>query len=259
MMLKKPKVLVLAGTKDARKLVEALVATSKYELIASLAGVTRNPADLMAPTRTGGFGGAERLAEFLRTQNIAAVINATHPYAAQMSQNAVEATTRLSLPLIRFEREPWKQETDDNWQFAETIEAALKLVPPNKKVFFAASSKVAAPLKKRPDLTFIIRTLNIPTQTNALLNANYIEGLPNSDWQTEAKLFQELQIDWLISKNSGGSASYGKIKAARELGLPVAMIKRPKHNGGVKCSSIDEVLNALPMCVGTEQTTSVSS
>lgn len=239
------KILVLAGTREARKLIELLATMSEYEVIASLAGVTKNPADLGGNTRTGGFGGADGLADYLQAQDIAAVVDATHPYAAQMSRNAVEAAERLEIPLLRFERAPWEKTSGDTWHQVESVETALDLMPAHAKVFFAAGAKVAAPLKQRPDLTFVIRTLNAPDDVDALLNAEYIEGLPNADWFAEREFFKKQKLDWVISKNSGGAASYGKIRAARELGLPVAMIKRPETPCSIQCTSTDEVLTKL--------------
>ncbi|KZK77895.1 Precorrin-6A reductase [Pseudovibrio sp. W64] len=252
-MPEKPKILVLAGTREARKLIAALAVNAEFKVIASLAGVTKNPADLAVMTRTGGFGGVDGLSNYLQTQGIAAVIDATHPYATQISCNAAKATRHLAIPLLRFERAAWEQANDDIWYSADNVEAALNLIPPRAKVFFAASAKIAAPLKQRPDLTFVIRTLNRPSGSEVLQNAEYIEGLPNESWSEESELFKVRQVDWLISKNSGGSASYGKIRAARELQMPVAMLKRPKPSDGILCASIDEVLKTLKACVKNTQ------
>lgn len=252
-MSEKSKILVLAGTREARKLIVALVANAEYEVIASLAGVTKNPADLSVTTRTGGFGGANGLSNYLQTQGIAAVIDATHPYAAQISRHAVEATRHLAIPLLRFERAAWEQTNDDIWYFADNVIAAVNLIPPNAKVFFAASTKIAVPLKQRPDLTFVIRTLKRPSDSEVLPNAEYIEGLPKESWLEETELFKVLKVDWLISKNSGGSASYGKVRAARELQIPVAMLKRPELPNGILCASFDEVLKTLGACVQNAQ------
>ncbi|KZL16099.1 Precorrin-6A reductase [Pseudovibrio sp. Ad26] len=252
-MLERSKILVLAGTQEARKLIGVLVANTEYEVIASLAGVTKNPADLSVTILTGGFGGADGLSNYLQTQGIAAVVDATHPYAAQISCNAVEATRHLAIPLLRFERAAWEQANDDIWYSADNVEESLSLIPPNAKVFFAASAKIAAPLKQRPDLTFVIRTLKRPSDSEMLPNAEYIEGLPNENWLEEAEFFKVLKVDWLISKNSGGSASYGKVKAARELQIPVAMLKRPELSNGMLCASIDEVLKTLKACVKNAQ------
>ncbi|GHB23978.1 cobalt-precorrin-6A/precorrin-6x reductase [Pseudovibrio japonicus] len=239
------KILVLAGTREARKLIERLALMSEYEVIASLAGVTKHPADLGENTRVGGFGGPNGLADYLQAQGIAAVVDATHPYAAQISRNAVEATECSETLLLGFERAPWEKTSGDIWHQVKCVEAALELIPTKAKVFFAAGTKVAAPLKQRPDITFIIRTLNAPTDAVAMPNAQYIEGLPNADWRAEYELLKKQNVDWVISKNSGGTASYGKIRAARELGLPVAMIKRPENPCSIQCASIDAVLAKL--------------
>ncbi|SDR21702.1 cobalt-precorrin-6A reductase [Pseudovibrio sp. Tun.PSC04-5.I4] len=243
--MRKPKLLILAGTKAARQLVELLVTKTSFDITASLAGVTKQPKPLAAPTRIGGFGGAEGLASYLRENKIDAVIDATHPYAAQITANAVQACALCDIHLIQFQRSEWQSVLEDNWHFVSDLEHALSLIPEDKRVFFAASTKVAAPLALRPDLTYLIRSIEPPAPRDRLSNAIYVCGLPTAHWQDEAKLMQDHQIDWVISKNSGGTASYSKIHAARELGLPVAMLKRPKYSVRRAIGTSQEVLSVL--------------
>ncbi len=244
-MASKPKLLVLAGTKEARELIEELSSLPDYEVVASLAGVTKTPRPLAAPTRVGGFGGVSGMLDYLTSQKIAAVIDATHPYAAQISQNAAIATTQLNLPLLRLQRALWQPMPDDNWHPVDSVKEAVDFLPAGSAVFFAASPKVAAPLRARPDIHWIIRSLNRPEHADRLPNATYIEGGPAQNWDAEAALFKEKQIQWIISKNSGGISSFAKIKAARELKLPVVMIRPPAHSGGICCSSSAQVLREL--------------
>ncbi|KZL19264.1 Precorrin-6A reductase [Pseudovibrio axinellae] len=243
----KLKILVLAGTREARELIKTLSLNADYDVTASLAGVTKNPHKLAVTTQMGGFGGAEGLMHYLQAEGITAVVDATHPYAAQITQNACEATKRATIPMLRFERAPWKRCPEDEWHLVDDLHAALELIPARETVFFAASSKVAAPFIQRPDLTAVIRSLNVPERKDALPNAVYVAGMPSADWREEVALFKQLNVGWLISKNSGGNSSYAKIRAARELKIPVAMIQRPGSYDGISCSSVECVLEQLKL------------
>lgn len=175
----------------------------------------------------------------------------THPYAAQITANVVQACTFCDVPLLRFERPEWQPVLEDNWHSASNLEHALSLIPENKKVFFAASTKVAAPLASRPDLTYLIRSIEPPALSARLRNTIYVCGLPAKHWQDEAKLMQEHEINWVISKNSGGTASYSKIEAARELGLPIAMLERPQHFVRRTMGTSQDVLSFLNLHFAT--------
>ncbi len=152
------KILVLAGTREARTLIARLASTSDYEVIASLAGVTKNPTDLGENTRFGGFGGVNGLADYLQAEGIAAVVDATHPYAAQMSRNAVEAAERIAIPLFRFERAPWEKVSGDIWHHVESVEAARDLIPAKAKVFFALARRLPRHLNN----ALTSRSLSVP-------------------------------------------------------------------------------------------------
>lgn len=142
----------------ARTLIARLASTSDYEVIASLAGVTKNPTDLGENTRFGGFGGVNGLADYLQAEGIAAVVDATHPYAAQMSRNAVEAAERIAIPLFRFERAPWEKVSGDIWHHVESVEAARDLIPAKAKVFFALARRLPRHLNN----ALTSRSLSVP-------------------------------------------------------------------------------------------------
>lgn len=239
------KLLILAGTREARLLLQELAQQTNLNIIASLAGVTANPKPLPVKTRIGGFGGREGLIQYLRENAINAVIDATHPYAAQMRSNAEHACSAIQCPLIRFERPEWQPHADDQWHPVTNLQTALALLPSNTTAFFAGSPKKAAPLADRPDVTFVVRTLTPPDVQLRLSNIRYVLGAPAQCVDEEIELFQNHQVQWVISKNSGGCASFAKMEAARKLRLPVLMLKRPGHTIQHRLSSARALMSLL--------------
>ena len=170
--------LVLAGTREARLLLQELAYRSDLNIIASLAGATANPKPLPVKTRISGFGGKEGLIQYLQENDIDAVIDATHPYAAQMRSNAEHACSTIQCPLIRYERLKWQPQADDQWHQVTSLQTALAHLPSNTTAFFAGSPKKAAPLAGRPDVTFVVRTLTLPDAQTQLPNMRYVLGAP---------------------------------------------------------------------------------
>ena len=237
-------VLILAGTGEARAIAARLAGRPSLRVISSLAGRTAAPAMPEGEIRIGGFGGAEGLADYIRTNAVDAVIDATHPFATGISANAVRAGQLSGVPLIRYERAPWSPESEDIWDCATDEAGAAETIEHGAVVFLALGSQHIAAFGRRGDVTFVTRTVDAPA---ALPGANWIAviGKPSPDVEDEIALFKTHGISRVVCRNSGGNAGYAKIHAARRLGLPVTMISRPAPLSSASLASIDEVIREL--------------
>ena len=219
--------LILAGTGEARTIITALKDDVRINITASLAGATPSPIDLMVPTRKGSFGGATGLADFCRTHNVDAIIDLTHPYAAQMSRNANDAAEMAEVKLIRFMRPAWQAGKGDSWQYFENWHDMAKALPSGARVFLAGGSGALAVFSQLDHVDIWARGLNQNNNTKSN-NISFIESLPNKKSEDEEALFKMHDITHICAKNSGGTASIAKLHAARALGLAVWLLSRPE-------------------------------
>jgi len=237
------KLLLLAGTSDARRIATALAGQKGLTVIASLAGVTRQPRDLGCAMRVGGFGGVDGLWAYLRAEDIAAVVDATHPFAAKMSWNAATACAGLGLPHLQMLRPEWQPGLGDNWVSVTDEAAVAAHVPKGATVFLATGRQTLDRYANMADRRLICRQIDPPDRPFPFANGEFLIGRPPFSETEEAALFQRLGVDWLVVKNSGAEASRSKLDAARSLGLPVAMIARPSQPDCVRASRVVEVLD----------------
>jgi precorrin-6A/cobalt-precorrin-6A reductase len=227
------RVLILGGTTEASELARLLAGDSRFEATLSLAGRTATPRPQPIATRVGGFGGADGLADFLREQRIEAVIDATHPYAAQISANASIACARTNVPLASFGRPAWTAQAGDTWKVVPTTDAAvdaLGKVP--QRAFLTLGRQELHLFAAAPQHHYIARLIEPPQQASLPPDLVLLRRRGPFDRDAERGLLQDEKVDVVVSKNSGGSATYAKIEAARELGLPVIMIARPDKPAG---------------------------
>jgi precorrin-6A/cobalt-precorrin-6A reductase len=192
----------------------------------SLAGRTTFPAAFPIPVRTGGFGGAEGLASFLRENGFDLIINATHPYATQMWRNAIDAARLADVPLVAFHRPPWTPTTADKWTQVDGVARAITVLGRRKarNVFLPLGHKELIKFEAVPRHRYLIRAIETFDPPLNLPKASYLKARPPFDKASEIELLKKHSIDVMIVKNSGGSASYAKIVAARELGIEVIVI-----------------------------------
>lgn len=222
------KILILGGTTDARQLAAKLAARGDLDVTLSLAGRTEKPAPQPVPVRTGGFGGADGLAAYLAGQGINLLIDATHPYAARISANAAVASEKAGVKLIALRRTGWQSVAGDRWTPVENAQAAVTaLGDKGRNVFLALGRQELAPFEAAPQHSYLIRSVDPVTPPLDVPNARYILGRGPFDETEEAEMLSAAGIEAIVSKNSGGSASYGKIAAARALGIEVVMLQRP--------------------------------
>ncbi|HLG82201.1 MAG TPA: cobalt-precorrin-6A reductase [Bradyrhizobium sp.] len=234
--------LILGGTGDANRLADAL-ARAKIDAIYSYAGRTRIPLPHALPTRIGGFGGAAGLAEFIRSEAITHVIDATHPFAAEMSRHAVEACTATTTPLLALKRAPWTRTTEDRWIEVADIAAAVAALPDAPtRVFLAIGRQHLAPFAAKPQHAYTLRFVDEPDGTLPLPDAEIIVSRGPFTLEDDRALMQTRDIAWLVARNAGGLGARAKIDAARELGLPVIMIARPELPERPRVAHVEDVL-----------------
>ena len=194
----------------------------------SLAGRTAEPLPQAVPVRSGGFGGSEGLAAFLRDECIDVLIDATHPFAAVISANAVRAAEMTRVPLLALRRPPWRKEAGDNWIEVETIGDAVEaLGEAPRRVFLALGRKELAPFIAAPQHFYLVRSVDPVDPPLALPHASYVTARGPFTEQADRALLETHRIEMIVAKNSGGNATYGKIRTARALRLPVIMLTRP--------------------------------
>lgn len=216
------RVLLLGGTGDALTIARRLGPAHVY----SLAGLGRTPGDLACAVRVGGFGGVEGLKAFIEAESIGLIVDATHPYAAQMSRHASEAGALKSVPCWAFRRAPWQPQREDDWRDAADFVSILDAIAPYKHPLWTLGREPLAHLDEIPSSQhWTIRCLE-PHPGNA--RATIIAARGPFSLDGERALFDEQRTDVLISKNSGGAATEAKLAVARERGLPVVMLQRPQ-------------------------------
>jgi len=236
------RLLLLAGTGEARQIGHALAQESLMTTVASLAGSTRTPISLGVPTRIGGFGGRAQFAEYLKHERITAVLDATHPFAAAMSHRTSGVCAEMGIPYMQFLRPSWKPGEGDAWTFLNTEEDAAKYIPEGSVVFLATGPATVERFSNLRNCTVYCRRIDPPTKPFPFEGGSYLPGRPPFSVEDEMELFFDLKVDWLVVKNSGGSASRSKLDAARDLGIPVALIRRPRQPEGPRVTTVSEAL-----------------
>ena len=221
------RVLILGGTEDARSLAELLDAETDCEVITSLAGRTSQPAEQAGTVRVGGFGGADPLQTYLSENEVDLLIDATHPYAAQISANAARAGAGAGVPCFRLERPAWAPLDADNWIHVKTAEEAAAALPVGARALVTVGTGGLAPFLERLDIHVTGRVIERPAEP-PMPPHKIMVARPPFALEDELLLMRTEHITHLVSKNSGGKKMAPKIAAARELKLPVVMIDRPK-------------------------------
>lgn len=245
-------ILILGGTADARHLAGKLAAT--HDVTLSLAGRTENPVAQGVPVRVGGFGGAEGLAAYLTDNRIDLLIDATHPYATRISANASRAASLSGVPAIALRRPAWEKQPGDRWTLVESAaEAAARLGEKSRKVFLALGRQELLPFEAAPQHAYLIRSVDPVLPPLGLPNAAYVLARGPFSEADDRALLEGHGIDAIVSKNSGGPATYGKIAAARNLGIEVFLIRRPKLPYLPSGASVDEVLALADHALGAEK------
>jgi precorrin-6A/cobalt-precorrin-6A reductase len=219
------RVLILGGTAEARALA-GLLSEAGYDPVTSLAGVTQSPGDRRGKVRSGGFGGVEGLSGYLAAERFDVLVDATHPFAAVISNYAKEAAERSGLPLLRLERPAWAPEPADRWLEVANNVAAVSAIPPTARVLLTIGRKEVGPYFARSDITGIARMIEA-VDMEVTANWQILLARPPFSVEEELRLLSDNAISHLVTKNSGGQETYAKLVAARMSGVAVIMIRRP--------------------------------
>lgn len=238
------RLLILGGTTEATALAGAIADRRDLSPTLSLAGRTGRPARPSIPFRIGGFGGATGLQSYLERETIDVVVDATHPFAAQISAHAVLACGATGTPLVRFSRPPWARQSGDRWHIVPDLDAAAAaLGDRSRRVFLTTGRLDLSAFKRAPQHRYVIRSIDPPLEADLPPDAEVILARGPFHQQDEEQLLLRHRCEILVSKNSGGHAGRAKINAARALGLEVVMVDRPPLEAGESpLTSLDAVL-----------------
>ncbi|MEE5102477.1 cobalt-precorrin-6A reductase [Pseudomonas alliivorans] len=234
------RILLLGGITEAL----AIARTLGPEHIYSLAGVGRVPTDLKCQLKVGGYGGAEGMAQYMREQGVDLLLDATHPYAAQISHNAALAANSTGIPCWALRRTAWAAGPGDDWREVADWSELVAALAPFKRPFFTLGREPLQHLEEIPEHQFwTLRALdNYPGNERC----DVIGARGPFQLEDERQLFEQRQIDVLISKNSGSDSTEPKLDIARERGVPVLILKRPELPEVDRVfRTVDEVLRAL--------------
>lgn len=233
------RVLILGGTGEALDLAARLAADPSLAVTTSLAGRTTGHRRPAGELRVGGFGGADGLAAYLRAAGVDRLIDATHPFAATVSRHAAIACAQAGVPRLVLLRPPWTPVDGDFWIAAATLEEAAAAVGRyGRRAFLSVGRQALEAFAGRSDLWFLVRLVEAPRVPLALARHAVVIGRGPFPEEAEAVLLAEHRIEVVVSKNSGGGATYGKIAAARQLGLPVVMLERPPPPPGETVAAV---------------------
>lgn len=233
--------LILGGTGEARELAKELVARGE-RVVSSLAGRVARPRLPDGEVRVGGFGGPEGLARWLIENDIAAIVDATHPFAERIGANAAEAALATGTPLLRLARPGWTEQPGDVWHWADDVAHAARLLPGlGDRVFLTSGRQGLAAFAGLDDLWFLIRCVDppeppLPRRHELLLDRGPYEPA------NERALMLRYTVDVLVTKDSGGGMTEAKLTAARELGLPVVVVRRPRRPETASVSTVRDAL-----------------
>jgi precorrin-6A/cobalt-precorrin-6A reductase len=238
-----PRVLILGGTTEARLLGERLTKRGDLDVTLSLAGRTATPVPHAVPVRVGGFGGATGLADYLAAERIDALIDATHPYATVISQNAAAAARQTGMPFVALHRPAWRAVAGDRWIEVNDTAAAVRAVgATSRSVFVALGRNDLSSFAGAPQHRYLVRSVDPVEPPLPLPHVTYITARGPFREADDGALMTAHGIEVVIAKNSVGDAAYGKIAAARALGIDVILVRRPSAPDAPAVETIDAAM-----------------
>jgi precorrin-6A/cobalt-precorrin-6A reductase len=238
-----PRILILGGTTEARLLAERLATRGDLNVALSLAGRTATPVPHAVPVRVGGFGGGAGLADYLVAERVAALIDATHPYANVISANAATATRQTAVPFMTLRRPPWTAVAGDRWiEVSNTAAAVDALGERPRSVFVALGRNELGPFADAPQHRYLVRSVDPVDPPLPLPQVSYVTARGPFSEADDRALMMRHAIDIVIAKNSGGSAAYGKLAAARALGVEVILLRRPRAPAAPAVETIEDAI-----------------
>lgn len=246
-------ILVLGGTLEASALARAL-ARRKVRATLSFAGRVADLKPQLLPVRVGGFGGVVGLVRHLRDNAITHLIDATHPFAAQMSAHAVEAAQRTGIPLLALVRPPWQPQAGDLWQTVTDFPAAVAaLAGPPRRIMLALGRLQLPLFAAQPQHHYLLRLIDSPTEPLPFPRCTVLIDRGPFHADADTALLQQHGIQQIVCKNAGGQGAEAKLVAARRLGIPVLMIDRPVIPPRHAVGSVNAVLDWLGLDVRKQE------
>ena len=240
------RILILGGTTEARQMAAKLAVRADLDIILSMAGRTENPVEQLVPVRTGGFGGAQGLLDWLVEHQTDVLIDATHPYAARISANAAEASRISGVPILALRRPGWELVDGDRWTLVgEAEEAVATLGEKPRRVFLTLGRQEVRAFENAPQHSYVIRSVDPIEPPLGVPDAAYILARGPFREADERALLEAQKIDVIVAKNSGAAATYGKIAAARELGIEVILFRRPALPDVASASTVAVLLDMI--------------
>jgi precorrin-6A/cobalt-precorrin-6A reductase len=240
-----PRVLILGGTSEASELATKMATRADFAVISSFAGRVSQPRLPAGIVRVGGFGGVTGLISYLVNEEIEVVIDATHPFASKISGNAESACKALAIPLIALERPPWEPKEQDCWWAVPDAQAAASMANHKcNRVFLSIGRQELGAFSNCEDAWFLVRAIDRPNE-KLPTNSKLILKRGPFHLEDELQMFRNESISLVVSKNSGGTAIYSKIDAARALRIPIVMIDRPRKHNIPTVAHVDDVLREL--------------
>ncbi len=216
----------------------------RFDIVTSLAGRTQAPGATPGEVRVGGFGGVAPMARYLEDRRVCALVDATHPFAAQISENARIASATARVPRLALVRPPWERMPDDNWLMQPDLASAAAVLPGiGRRVFLTVGRTDLSVFAACPGLWFLVRLIDMPDAALPLSAYEVISGRGPFAVAAEQRLMEEHKIDALVCKASGGEATRAKLEAARLLGIPVLMVERPPVPDGPVVDNVDAVID----------------
>ncbi|MGR3713695.1 MAG: cobalt-precorrin-6A reductase [Shimia sp.] len=236
------KLLILGGTTEASALA-GLVAAAGVDAVFSYAGRVAAPKSQPLPTRVGGFGGADGLAQYIGESNISHVVDATHPFAAQMSWNAYHACKAEDVPMIALTRPAWCAQAGDRWRHVSDVDGAVAaLAGRAKRVLLALGKQNVPAFVGASQHHYVLRLVDQPEVAPDLPHHTVVLARGPFDVAGDLALMRDHAIDVVVCKNSGGSGAEAKLAAARALDLPVILIDRPDLPQCDTCATAEAVV-----------------
>jgi len=242
------KLLILGGTGEAVELAHLVCEYlgDRLETIVSYSGITGHQPDLPCEKRVGGFGGTAGLGAYLQEEQIDYIVDATHPFAEQMSQHAYMAAHNLGVPIMALKRLPWRPKSSDHWLEVDTMDQAVDMVADMKAcTFITTGIKDLHRFDGLEDVPLVVRLVNEPKEDLPLSNYTCVIGRPPFSVEDEQKLIIDHKIKILVTKNSGGDQTKAKLEAARLEKISVIMINRPPAEPIEETNSCQDVLKWL--------------
>ncbi len=237
------RLLILGGTGEARALAGLACELPGLRVTTSLAGRTKKPEPVPGKIRSGGFGGASTMADELHRAAYDMVIDATHPFAAAISAHAAEACAAANVELLTLARPPWREAPSDRWiDAADMADAAEKSGQFGPDIFITTGRRGLQAFSGLQGCRLLVRLVDAPQTPLPIPDAEVITGRGPFGEVEELALMQRHHVTCLVAKNSGGDATYGKIAAARSLGVAVVMLTRPSQPSDETVSEIDDAL-----------------